>query len=185
MPENPKFDPFHEVFLGCVTLKFDILPRKFGSHKQFRIIWWHTKVIGNETSSQRLRQTDRRADSQRPLWIYLPQLKCHTLHTITPNKWPKHRRNLYKTPNGVRAYTVLRRCQTNVVPSYSYTENILFKISNETGYFFAFLMCISFITRAVLILRCFRRFKECCIIRSQERFRIKLHTAALSATLLT
>ena len=36
-------------------------------------------------------QSDRRSDRQRRLWISLPQLKCHTLHMIKPNKWPKHR----------------------------------------------------------------------------------------------
>ena len=79
--------------------------------------------------------------------------------SLTPNKWPKHKRkNLRKIWNGAWAYyIVLRRCQTNVLPSSVYQENI---ISNDLKKRVIFslskmcltLMCISFITRVVLIL---------------------------------
>ena len=63
----------------------------------------------------------------------------HTLHTITPNKWPKrNRKNLRKIRNGAWAYIVLRRCQTNVLSWYVYQENIISKWSKEKGDFFVF-----------------------------------------------
>ena len=85
-------------------------------------------------------QTDRRTDRQGRLWICLPQLKWHTLQTKTPNKWPKNKRKNLR--HGVWAFIVLRRCQTNVLPSYIYQENIIFKWSKEKGDFFRFQRCV-------------------------------------------
>ena len=67
----------------------------------------------------------------------------HTLHTITPKKWPKHKRkNLRKIRNSAWAYIVLRRCQTNVLSPYVYQENTIFKWSKEKGDFFRFQRCV-------------------------------------------
>ena len=137
------------------------------------------------------RQTDRRTDGRTDGRRVCRSEEWHTLHTITPNKWPKHqRKNLRKIRNGAWAYIVLRGCQTNALPSYVYQENIIFKWSKEKGDFFSLskmcltLMCISLITRVVFILGYFF-VKECCTKRPQEGLRIKWYTAALSATLLT
>ena len=104
-------------------------------------------------------QTDGRTVCRSEEW--------HTLYTITPNNWPKHKRkNLRKIRNGAWAYIVLRRCQTNVLSSYIYQENIIFKWSKEKGDFFSLsklcltIMCISFITRVVLLLGYFFALKS-------------------------
>ena len=80
-------------------------------------------------------QTDGRTVCRSEEW--------HKLHIITPNKWPKHKRkHLRKIGNGAWAYIVLRRCQTNVLPSYVYQENIIFKWPKEKGDFFRFQRCV-------------------------------------------
>ena len=99
----------------------------------------------------------------------------HTLHTITPNKWPKHKRkNLRKIRNGAWAYVVLRRCQTNVLSSYVYQENIIFKWSKEKGdFFFAFkdvfnLNVHFFIARLVIILGYFFVSKSVALKKNKK-----------------
>ena len=88
--------------------------------------WWNVLAKAGEDG-----QTDGRTVCRSEEW--------HTQHTITPNKWPKHKRkNLRKIRNGAWAYIVLRRCQTNVLSSYVYQENVIFKWSIKKGNFFAF-----------------------------------------------
>ena len=97
--------------------------------------WWNMLAKAG-TDRQTDRQTDGRTVCRSEEW--------HTLHTITPNKWPKHKRkNLRKIRNGAWAYIVLRGCQTNALPSYVYQENIIFKWSKEKGdFFFRFQRCV-------------------------------------------
>ena len=134
--------------------------------------WWN--VLAKAGTDE---QTDGRTVCRSEEW--------HTLHTITPNKWPKHKRkNLRKIRNGAWAYIVLCRCQTNVLSSYVYQESIIFKWSKEKGSFFAFkdvfnLNVHFFHYKSSSYLRLLFRFKECCTKRPQEGFRIKWYTAAL------
>ena len=108
--------------------------------------WWNMLAKAGTD-----RQTEGRTVCRSEEW--------HTQHTITPNKWPKHKRkNLRKIRNGAWAYIVLRGCQTNAlrhmfIKKTSFSNDLkkrvfLFSLSKMC----LSLMCISFITRVVLIL---------------------------------
>ena len=142
--------------------------------------WWNVLAKAGTDG-----QTDRRTDS-------LPQRRMtYTTHHNTEQVTKHKRKNLRKIRNGAWAYIVLRWCQTNVLSSYVYQENIIFKWSKEKGdFFFAFKYVFNlnvhfFHYKGSSYLRLLFRFKECCTKRPQEGFRIKWYTAALYATLLT
>ena len=185
MPENHWFDPFHYFFFCLCDLEICQMTLKIWEPKSVGVFNHLMKYQGNRWWNMLAdRQTDRRTVCRSEEW--------HTLHTITPNKWPKHKRkNLRKIRNGAWAYIVLLGCQTNALPSYVYQENVIFKWSKEKGdCFFAFkdvfnLNVHLFHYKGSSCLRLLFRFKEFCTKRPQEGFRIKWYTAALSATLST
>ena len=140
-------------------------------------------VIGDETCSQRLGQSNRRLDRQMRLWICLPQLKCRTIHTMTPNKLKDQ--NIEKEKETYVKFQMV--CDRIHLHSYVYAENIIFKWSQgKSDYFSAFkdlfdlnvhffhykgssyLRVIFFVSRSV------------ALKHPKKDFRIKWYTAALS-----
>ena len=136
MLENPWFDPFTRFF-GLFDLEICHMTLKIWEPKAVGVSnhlikyqgnrWWNMLAKAGTAS-----QPDGRTVCRSEEW--------HTLHTITPNKWPKH--NLRKIRNVAWAHIVLRGCQTNALASYVYKENIIFKWSKEKGVFFRFQRCV-------------------------------------------
>ena len=141
IPENPEFYPFHLFFFGLCDLEICHMTLEIWEPQAVGVSNYLIKynVIGDETCSQRLGETDRQKDGR----TVCRSEERRTLHTITPNKWPKHKRKK-TTENSkwcVGIYN-LRRCQTNVLSSYVYHENIIFTWSKEKGDFFRFQRCV-------------------------------------------
>ena len=103
------------------TLKFEIWPWKFRSHKRwvFLIVWWNIIVIHDDTCPQRLGQTDRQTDRQTDKGFH--RAACHDQNTIQgmgtldrPNlrsklyiQWSKHK---FSIINKVHAPTKANNC---------------------------------------------------------------------------
>ena len=83
----------------------------------FLIIWQSTKVIMRRARKGWDRQADGRTVCRSEEW--------HTQHTITPNKWPKHKR----TSTGIDADASKRETSPGYFNSklvYSYTYGTIF-----------------------------------------------------------
>ena len=140
-------------------------------------------------AEQRLGQTDRQTNGR----TVCHSEEWHTLHTLTPKKWPKHKRKkTYVTFEMVRVHI----CFSADIKRMFYPHMLIKKTSFSNDrkkrviFFFAFKYVFKlnvhfFHYKGSSYLRLLFRFKECCTKRPQKGFRIKWYTAALSATLLT
>ena len=117
-PENARkrwIWPVSLGFFGLCDLEICYMTLEIWEPQAVGVSYHLIKYQGNRwwnMLSQRLGQTDKQTDGR----TICRSEEWHTLHTITPNKWPKHKRKNLWIRNGAWAYMVLRRCQTNVLP---------------------------------------------------------------------